>query len=234
MNYFIIILTFCLSIVDSYNDTVKKELTGYSFTIWETEVNGNKIKKSEYKKFDEKGNLLKRIQYLDSFAIIDSFSYEYKNNLIINKKEFSNGKWFYQTIYKYNENNKLVLETEYNRKNKFQSCSKHFYISENVEAIEYYDISNELYCIDTLKYDNKGNLIEETQYIPDGFWFQHHTYDYDNNNNLIIQKTEANPEYDGIGIVESKFEYNSENKIVKETVKIPDAGFKYYIYEYDM
>ena len=233
MKRHLVILTFAFLTLNSCNNEVKKELTGNSFTIWKTDVNGNKIEKSEYKQFDEKGNLLKWIQFGNGNALVDSFSYEYKDNLLIKKFRFTNGVLFSQTTFEYNENNMLKLETEFDRNNVFQSSSKHIYLADNVKAIENYSNSNELYSIDSLKYDNKGNLIEETQFLSDGYWFQHHTYEFDNNNNLIIQKSEANPEFDGVGIVEYKFEYNAENKKVKKTANVPDTGLEYYYYEYD-
>ena len=226
------ILIVILFSIYSCSNEIKKETSGYSFTEWKADSDGNKIEKSQYKVFDEKDNLVKWIQYWNGTEHVDSFVYVYQAEVLTKKLRYVNGQLFSQTIFEYNENNKIETEKELNRDNELESYLKHFYLSDNVETIENYDKSDELYSIDSLKYDSKGNLIEETQYLSDGFWFQHHTYEYDINDNLIIQKSEANPEFDGVGIVEYHFDYNSENKRVSKRANVPDTGLKYYIYEY--
>ena len=225
------ILIISLFSIYSCSNETKEEIGGYSYTEWKTDINGNKIEKSEYKLFDEKDNLVKWIQYTDENPRVDSFSYEYQGDILIKKNRFINGNLFSQTIFEY-ENNKVKIEKELNRDNELESYLKHVYLSDNVEAIENYSKSDELFSIDSLKYDSKGNLIKETQFLSDGFWFQNHTYEYDSNDNLIIQKSEANPEFGGVGIVEYNFEYNSENEKIRKKVNVPDTGLEYYIYEY--
>ena len=204
----------------------------YSFTKWQVDSTGSKIRKSEYKKFDKEENLIKWIQYLDDEkSIVDSFAYSFQGGLKIEKKQFNTNGLFSITKFEYDSNNKVKATSEFDRANNLQSYTKHQFIN-SYEIVENYSINDGLYSIDSLLYNDKNKLVSETTYMTDGEWFQKHEYIYDSKGNLLIQRSQANPVFDGIGIVEYKYEYDNKNRPIKEFVRFPDNTQEFYIYEY--
>jgi hypothetical protein len=207
---------------------------GYSYTKWRVDSQGNKIRKSEFKCFDNQDNLIKWIQYLDDGqSMTDSFSYVFKGGSKIEEYRYkSNGQLWNKTIFIYGENNKLKETKSYDRDNKQESATRHKSINK-MEIVENYSSEGELYSIDTLIYNDKDKILLEAQYLSEGEWFQKHRYEYDLKGNLIVQQSQANPDFDGIGIVEYRYENNENNRPLRVTVIFPDESKEYYIYEYD-
>ena len=230
MRNFKLILTILLVTLIScnYGNTQLK----YSYTKWKVDSNGKKIGKSEFKSFDSHNNLSKWIQYFDNGkSETDSFSYEFDGKLKIKEFRYANGKLSTKTIFIYGKDNKLTETKNFDRNGKLESSTKHKF-TDNSEIIENYS-DGKLYSIDSLKYNNENKILSEIQYLDDGTWFQKHKYEYDSKGNLILEQNEANSEFDGIGLVESNYIIDKNNRPTKETVLFPDKSKEYYIYEYD-
>ncbi|MEI7595286.1 MAG: hypothetical protein WCK02_06015 [Bacteroidota bacterium] len=203
-----------------------------NYTKWEVDSKGKKKGKSEYFEFDKYGNTIKRIQYLsNNTQLTDSFSYVIIEGKLIEKLNFHNNSLFCRKVYKYNTFGKIESITDFDKNSIRENFEKHSYIGFS-EIIENFTEKMDLYSIDTLVYNEKNLLISHTQYLSDGDWFTRHNYEYNDKNNLIKSQSEANPEFDGIGIVEYFYEINIEGKPTKEIVKFPDGMIEYYIYEY--
>jgi len=230
MRNFKLILTLLFGVLISCNHANSQRK--YSYTKWHVDSKGKKIDKSEFKSFDSQNNQTKWIQYLDNgISLTDSFAYEFEGNLKIKEFRYSNRKLSTKTIYIYGKDNKLTETKCFDRDEKLESETKHKF-TDNLEVIENYS-NEELYSIDSLKYNYKNKIISEIQYLDDGTWFQKHKYEYDSKGNLLLEQNEANSEFDGIGLVESSFVINKNNRPTKETVLFPDKSKEYYIYEYD-
>ena len=228
INLIIIFLAIAL-ISCSKTDTTK----AYSYTKWLVDSKGKKIKKSEYREFDSKGNKIKWVQYVDQGVLIDSFVYVYKNGLKTEESNYHNGGnvLFSKTVYTYNSDKKIDIEKEYNEKDKLDSYKKHTYFN-LLEIVEYYTADGEMSFMDSITYDNKNNMFTDNQYLEDGSWFVKQKYEYDINGNLIKEFVEANSEFDGIGVVETDYFYDNKNRIIKEIVKSPVEPITYYYYIY--
>ena len=206
--------------------------SGYAFIKWQVDSNGNKIKKSEFKRFDENENLIKWIEYLENENTSkDSFSYSFQSGLKLEEKRFNVNGLFSTTKFEYDSNHKLSKKNSFDRDNTFESYSIYKFIN-NKEIIENYSAKDGLYSIDTLVYDDKNNLLSETTYMTDGTWFQKDAFEYDSRGNLIKQQSQVNPIFDGAGVVEYNFINNEKNRPIKVKVILPDKSEEYYIYEY--
>ena len=230
MRNFKLILTLLLGVLISCNQGNSQRK--YSYTKWHVDSKGNKIEKSEFKSFDSQNNLTKWIQYLDNDkSLTDSFAYEFEGNLKVKEFRYTNRKLWTKTIYIYGKDNKLTETKCFDRDEKLESSTKHK-LTNNSEVIENYS-DGELYSIDSLIYNYKNKKISEMQYLSDGTWFQKHKYEYDSNGNLLLEQSEANSEFDGIGLVEFNYIFDKKNRPTNEIVLFPDKSKEYYIYEYD-
>lgn len=206
---------------------------GYTYTKWQVNSNGKKIRKIEYKRFDKNENIMIWIQYLESGkSMIDSFSYTFKADLKIEEKNYNPNGLFSIAEFEYDSNKKLQTKNSYDRNKKLESYFKHKYIGSK-EIVENYSSLDGLFAIDTIVYNNQNKVVSEIQYMTDGNWFQKHLYDYDSKGNLINRQSQANPIYDGIGVVETRYTNNDKNRPIKETVIFPDKSKEYNIYEYN-
>lgn len=230
MRQFKLILTIILGLLISCNQG--NSLGKYSHTKWKADSNGKKIGKSEFKSFDNQNNLTKWIQHLgNGKSLTDSFGYEFEENLKVTEFRYTNGKLWTKTIFIYGKDNKLIETKCFDRDEKLESSTKHK-LSDNYEVIENYS-DGELYSIDSLRYSHKNKKMSEIQYMSDGTWFQKHKYEYDSNGNLLLEQSEVNSEFDGIGLVEYRYVIDKNNRTTKETVIFPDKSKEYYIYDYD-
>ena len=131
----------------------------YSYTKWKVDAKGNKIRKSEFKSFDDKSNLTKWIQYLDDGkSETDSFSYEFEGNLKVKEFRYTNGKLWTKTIFIYGKDNKLKETKCFDRDGKPESETKHT-LTDNSEVVENYS-NGELYSIDSLKYNHENKIFK--------------------------------------------------------------------------
>jgi hypothetical protein len=205
---------------------------GYSYTKWHVSPKGKKLSKSEYKSYDAQDNLKKWIQYVNAGKpLIDSFAYEFKANLKTREYRYSEGILFTLTTFTYGKDNRIKGTKCFDKNNQLESTTKHKFTAD-YEIIQQYSSTGNLYSTDSLQYNQGNKKISEIQYLSDGSWFQRHKYEYDAKANLIKSQTEANPAFDGIGLVVSVFTYNANNKPVKETVIFPDKTKENYIYIY--
>lgn len=205
---------------------------GYAYITWQIDSKGEKVRKCEYRQFDENENLIKWIQYLkEGETMIDSFSYSYQGPRRIEEKRFVVNQLFSTIKFEYGSNNKLCRKNSYDRDNTLQSYSNHKFV-DSKEIIENFTVKDGLYSIDTIVYNDKNKILFETTYMTDGTWFQKDAYEYDSGGNLFKQQSQVNPIFDGIGIVEYNFVNNEKNKPIRQKVILPDKSEENYIYEY--
>jgi hypothetical protein len=228
-NFRLIAISVIIASIVCCNAEINK---GHAYVKWQVDTNGNKIKKSEYKRFDENGNLIKWIQYLENEnTLTDSFTYVFQATLKTEEKRFSDNSLFSISKYEYYSNNKLSKENKFDKDNNLESYSKHKFI-DSEEIVENYSVKDGLYSIDTIVYNEKNKILTETTYMTDGTWFQKDAYEYDSKGILIKQQSQVNPIFDGAGIVEYNFKNNEQNRPIKSNVILPDKSEEYYIFEY--
>jgi hypothetical protein len=204
----------------------------YSYTKWHVTPKGKKLSKTELKSYDAQNNLRKWVQYVNGGkSLTDSFAYEFKGELKIKEFRYSDGKLYTTTTFSYGKDNKVKSTKCFDKDNQIESSTKHKFFG-NWELIQNYSSTGNLYSIDSLQYNQANKKTYEIQYLSDGSWFQRHRYEYDAKSSLIKSQTEANPAFDGIGLVVSVFTYNTINRPIKETVIFPDKTKENYIYIY--
>jgi hypothetical protein len=217
---------FLLNNLTMYNVPVKNQIK------WTCDANWMKIEKVEERQFDEKENLTKWIQYTSGGSLCDEFKYEYGGTNKI--KEYR--KNCFQSYdrasvknYKYGINNRIEEENTFENKKlttrskfKFKTPKdKYPYLRE-----DYFDGENEPATIANLTYDKNGNLLEEEQLVS-GSWFGTYTYKFNNRGQLIYHTGSVDG---GVGLVEYFYIYG-EDILIKDSVKIPDTGTEYHIYQ---
>lgn len=199
---------------------------------WTCDAHWKTIGKEEERQFDEKGNLVKWVQYTSDASICDEFRYEYEGKKIVKeyRKECSqNDDRASVKIYTYGLYDRIEEENTLENKKctktskfKFRTANaKYAYLRE-----DFFDGDSEPTTIANLTYDKNGNLLVEEQLVS-GSWFGTYTYKFDNRGDLIYQTGSVDG---GVGLVEYFYIYD-KGILVKDSVKIPDNPTEYHIYE---
>jgi hypothetical protein len=203
--------------MSSEDNTIRSQIK------WTSNASWKKIKKEEERHFDEKGHLIKWIQYTPDGTICDDFKYDYQDNRIANEYRKDCHQSFDGAIvkrFKYGVNDRVEEENLYengrlSKKSKFKFRSdkdKFPFLREDS-----FDEETHATLIANLTYDKMGNLIEEEQL----------TYKFNFNEQLIYQTSSVDG---GVGLVEYFYIY--ENGILsKDSVRIPDEGTEYHVYD---
>jgi hypothetical protein len=197
---------------------------------WLTNSMGKKISKESETLTDDKGNILKSIEYNKIGSLCQLFDYEYKNGLKIKKtSKACNGNRYSTTLYIFDKSGRVIQENDYDDKQKLQSKKVNTYIgsNKNLTSSENYGGNEKRpYSTSTFEYFLNGLLKKETQ-TAGGSWYKTNNYKYDSNKNLIYEDGEVDG---GVGLVRYYYTYNN-NILIKDVVKMPDTGTEYHIYE---
>jgi len=216
-----------LTILFSFNPPKSK-----SYIKWKSDKNFRKIEKVEEKLFDSIGNLVNWKQYSSFGVICEKFEYEFENEKI--KKSYRTN----CNSYKKSENFKLsvydkgrITEKITYRNGEISKISKFEYRNEidkfPSKRKDYYDNEKVPTEVATLQYDSRWNLINETSFVS-GSWFGTHTYLYNSKGKLTYETGQVDG---GVGLVETYYIYENE-KLVRDSIIIPESKTKYHIYEY--
>lgn len=180
-----------------YNHIENGELLSY--TLYEYDKDGNKIGEkdyddgklfSEYKReFDEYGNLVCITNYDESGNISYRYEYEYEYNddgKPVSCVYYSDGNRDGYREYKYYEDGTLKTETYSNTDGEFSSTTEYNKDGKEIRYTSYYDYGDDYTEASeyTYEYDENGNLVLEKSYL-DGDIEHMYKYEYDKNNNLI-------------------------------------------------
>lgn len=139
--------------------------------------------------------------------------------------------------FEYDENGRLVKQTEYNKGEIFQSWD-YKYDGDSIQKSESYfynGASTEPSMIDKYEYDEKGNVTKEASYKMDGSLIIENKseYEYDNEGNILSKTTtdSAGGEYKEV------YQYADDGKVASMTHSHQDGGVmtedRKEEYEYD-
>jgi hypothetical protein len=144
-----------------YNDKDKKFKTQY----FEYSDDGEELKHIIKYEYNDKGLVTGKIEYDPQGKIINKAVYEYndKDN-VIELQNFEGEKLEYTTKYEYNDKGLIAEETEYDTQGEIINKAV-FEYNDNGDVIELQNFEGEkLEYIIKYKYNDKGVLIEETEY----------------------------------------------------------------------
>ncbi|MBI1768332.1 MAG: hypothetical protein HYR67_08150 [Bacteroidetes bacterium] len=226
LGHLLIICLFLLLTSFQQNKPIKSQIKWLCDSKWK------KISKEEQREFDEKGNLVQWLQFTSNASICDTFKYEYEGKKIVKEYRttcYSDLAKGTVTQNKYGTNDRLEEKQSFERKKltkvskfKFKSASdKYPYIRE-----DYFDNEQNATTIANLKYDSRGNLIEEEQNVS-GSWFGTFTYKFGSKNQLIYETGSVDG---GVGLVERYYIYDKDI-LVKDSVRIPGSPTEFHVYE---
>src|SRR5688572_772466 len=196
---------------------------------WICNSQWKKKSKEDERQYDEKGKLVKWIQYVSERSICTEFRYEYEGKQLIKAYRrdcFGDYDKGTSTTYKYGANGRVEEEDLYEGKklervSKFKfklETDKHPYLRE-----DYHDNKEEPTSVTNLVYDKSGNLIEEEQLVS-GSWFGTDTYKFNSSGQLIYQTGSVDG---GVGLVEYFFIYE-KGILTRDSVLIPDSETEYH------
>ena len=199
---------------------------------WTCDSKWKKIAKEEERHLNEEGKLVKWIQYTEGDSICDDFKYEYDGKKV-SKELRKNCSVSYDKgttiLYKYGINGRVEEEDQYDGK-KLETVSKFLFKLESDKfpfaKEDYYDNEKQPTSVTNLSYDTIGNLIKEEQLVS-GSWFATHTFKFNSSGKLIYETGSADG---GVGLVEYFYIYD-KNVLTKDSVRIPDSGIEYHVYE---
>lgn len=199
---------------------------------WVTDVKGKKLRKEEETLYNDKGDIIKSVQYIDhQKPLCEAFSFEYANGHKTKKvKTLCDGKGYQLTISTYDKQGRLVQETDYDSKNQLIEKRINTYQgnSNNISSTAYFNgKEKDAYMKSDFEYYPDNLLKKETQTVG-GSWNSTNNYKYDSSKHLIYEDAEVDG---GVGVVKSYYTYKN-NILVKDVVKVPDTGTEYHLYEY--
>lgn len=210
----------------------------YDVTIKFGEIEKESIRFYWVRNFNEEGNEVESIFYNSdgSLSTKDIFKYDEEGNLLELITYKSDGSFDIKSTMKYDEEGN---EVEYIRSDDSGILFKHSYkYDEKGNQVERFSdfsfIDGEGVYTSTMKYDEEGNLLEDTFFQLDGSSEGTTTYEYDEEGNLL-EKITCNSD----GSIERKitYDYDEEgNEIEMITRPAWDGSFQYKTtseYEYD-
>lgn len=224
-------MKYCLSLftflfLSSFNLTN----TGKTEIKWLSDSKGAKIRKEEEKQYDDKGDMIKWVQYVEHGQLCETFKLEYAGGHKIKMtRAYCGGKIQTQTIYKYDKTDRLLQELDYSpnqhleerRVNTYKGSSKVIACTESYNANEKVPYSR----IDFKYYPNE--LLKSEYQTVGGSWFGTTEYKYNADKKVSYMGGQVDG---GVGLVETYYTYQN-NTLSKDYVKIPHAGKEYHTYE---
>ncbi len=185
----------------------------YNYIAGKPEANGLKTIQTKY---DHNGDIVQKSTYTNKGAESGSEIYEYdsRGNRTLYERT---GSSIYKKTSQYNANNDLILESGFNGSENFRNefhydgtkiaSAKYTQGGTTTQEIKYTHSGNtataKVYTQGTthsatlvMKYDNKGNLLEEITQSPDGRELEKKTYTYDSNSNLTEETKNQGGEFD--------------------------------------
>ena len=196
------------------NDLTKENIQGKvrSITYKEYQIKanfGDIIKEKESSKeiiyYNEYGNKMEQSRYLwGELYILLKYKYDKNNNLIEENEYNKDGKEESRIIYKYDKNNNLIEENKYNKDGKEESriIYKYNQSKKIIQRMEY-----DIYGNQAWKYKSEYALkYPKEGDIHDGVLRQIGEYTYEKDVKIISS-----------GITEERYKYNQEKKIIEES-----------------
>lgn len=159
----------------------------------------------------------------DGVPSISYYWFDEKTNLI--KEQISGGSWD-STILKYDSENKLIEEDNYDD-GAIQAKTVYEYSNGNTKRKESYIYGNILH-ISVSKFDKNMNRVELNEYEDDGTPSTKHTYEYDSKGNLIKESYQLPKEK----INWIQYKYDSKNNRIAEK-RGESIGFTYKFEKFD-
>ena len=143
-----------------YNEKDKKIKTQY-FEY----SDGEELKHTTKYEYNDKGLVTEKIEYDKQSKLINKAVYEYNNKgSVIELQNFEGEKLEYTTKYEYNDKGLVTEEIEYDPQDEIINKAV-FEYNDNGDVIELQNFEGEkLEYIIKYKYNDKGVLIEETEY----------------------------------------------------------------------
>jgi hypothetical protein len=127
----------------------------------------NTVKRSTTNDYDAKGNLLKNTIFdaFDKLTVEIAYEYDSKNN-VLKEKTTRNGSIYNQTVFEYNQVNKLIKKTRTDSDNKVEYFYTYEYNQAGQLIKEIYWYNNKTVNYTSYQYDSKGNKTKEESYNP--------------------------------------------------------------------
>lgn len=199
---------------------VKTSVTTYSSTGDVLEVNtynsNGQVLNVEKYNYDSRGNKIEYSRNSSSSSYQKKWIYNNKN-LLAEESGFD-GLEDFRNVYLYNESDEMK-EIQYMRKSGVRE-KRVFIKNGNVTTVSIYNSGGALTSQLVLKYDPKGNLIEEVIYGINKNELEKKTYQYDDKKNL---KAEAKYKLDKITL-RTTYAYNSSGLPVETAEEIPGVS----------
>ncbi|HEY5750878.1 MAG TPA: hypothetical protein VIU12_32670 [Chryseolinea sp.] len=199
---------------------------------WKCNSSWKKIEKEEERQFDEKGNLIKWIQYISNTTICDDFKYDYLGNSITKEYRKDCSQNFNAAIvknFKFGPGGRIEQEDTYENKKLTKSSKFKFRTNKDKFPFlrdDYFDGEDTPTSTTNLTYDKVGNLLEEEQLVS-GSWFGTYTSKFNAKGQLIYQTSSVDG---GVGLVEYFYIYEN-NVLSKDSVRIPEEETEYHVYD---
>ncbi len=200
--------------------------------------------KNSYKKYDQEGNLTEEIKYKRDGEVFLMMSYKYDdrgNQVGYVRYDGRNKKVTYKKACRFNDDNNLLKEAGFDGASQYKNVydydargrltSIKYYLDDfltqvrkfvydgNNREIKVYDGEDNYQFKLTHKYDDQGNLINETRIETDGSIHYRTLKDYNNDGKVI---SETRYERGNFSYKISK-DYNSSGKLLKVTEKKADG-----------
>ncbi|HTK22360.1 MAG TPA: hypothetical protein VL442_22740 [Mucilaginibacter sp.] len=197
---------------------------------WLSDSKGRKIRKEEEKLYDNRGNLIKWVQYYEHGQSCETFKFDYASERKVKMtRAYCSGKIKVQTVYKYDKAGRLMQELDYDpnqrlegkRVNTYKGNSKVIICTETYNANEKGPYSR----IDFEYYPN--GLLKSEYQTAAGSWFGTTEYKYNADKKISYMGEQVDG---GVGLVETYYTYQN-NMLSKDYVKIPGTGKEYHVYE---
>ncbi|MGD9977352.1 MAG: hypothetical protein AB7S54_05405 [Bacteroidales bacterium] len=223
----------------------KVDSKGTITVVTNFDKNGNAVEVINYKpdgkvssrqayRYDSQNRKIEymQYQYLKSptsmeLSFKQSFTYDGKGN---KKSEVGyDGKTAYRIVYTYFDNGKQNEIIKYNSANDVEE-RWHFEHKANVSTITIYKVGGKVDRTITRTYDNRSNLVDETNYSGAGKELGRTVYDF-NSKGLMNSKTEY---YGGNLRATYTYVYDQDNQLVEVYQTNPNGEkFLYSAYKYD-
>ncbi len=200
--------------------------------VWKVDKSGKKLRKEMEKQVNDKGDIIKQVEYSGGYVICEMYSYQYKNGRKENsiRSNCNRSSNCTKTLYIYDKLGRLIQEITYDAKNHLDSRQVNIYNDNNKNAASrevYNGTEKASHDITTLTY-YPNNLLKKEYQEASGSWFGTDEYKYDEHGNMIYHEASVDG---GVGIVKYYFTYKN-NILVSDVVKTPGSSTEYHSYEY--
>ena len=126
--------------------------------VYEYNSEGLRIKKYDY---DKENNIKETVDYI------------YENNILTGKKFYDeNNNYDSYENYQYDSEGRIIRETEYRADGSVKNYKTFEYSENNSYIKQYFNDDGTLYRYFVKKYDNMGNLLEESDSIAEFYYYR--------------------------------------------------------------